>query len=89
MYRCGLDSRLLDAQVSVDAGVSGSASEVLVLSVRNVLLGPGVSVLLGQTKINDEQLWRKGRERVREREKGESEEEREREKEKGGGKVAE
>jgi hypothetical protein len=47
---------LLDAEVCVDTGISGGAREVLVLSVGNVLFGSRVSVLLGQTKINDEQL---------------------------------
>lgn len=39
--------------MSVDGGVTGSASQVLVLSVRNVEVRLGVAVLLGQTKVND------------------------------------
>ena len=70
----------------VDAGISGGAREVLVLSVGNVLFGPRVSVLLGQTKINDEQLWSEGKgERGRGRGEGEGKENRkERERERGG-----
>ena len=37
---------LLYAQVSVDAGVPGGACQVLVFPVGNVLVSPGVSVLL-------------------------------------------
>ena len=37
---------LLDPKVSVDAGVPGGACEVLVFPVGDVLVGPGVSVLL-------------------------------------------
>lgn len=42
-----------NAQVSVDGGVAGSASEVLVLAVGDVLVGAGVTVLLGQPKVDD------------------------------------
>ena len=39
--------------MSVDAGIAGRASQVLVLPVRNVEVGLGVTVLLGQTKVDD------------------------------------
>ena len=45
-------SRLLDTKMRVDGGISGSASQVLVLSIRNVEMRLGIAVLLGQTKIN-------------------------------------
>jgi hypothetical protein len=38
--------------VSVDGSITGSTSEVLVLTVRNVEVGLGVTVLLRKTKIN-------------------------------------
>jgi hypothetical protein len=41
-----------DTQVGIDAGVSGSASQVLVLPVRDVEMGLRVTVLLGKTKVN-------------------------------------
>ena len=44
---------LLDTQVSVDGGVASSASQILVLSVGNVKVGLWVSVLLGETKVDD------------------------------------
>ena len=44
---------LLDAEVSVDAGVPRSPGQVLVFSVGDVLVCPRVSVLLGETKVND------------------------------------
>jgi hypothetical protein len=45
-------ARLLDTQVSVDAGIAGCASQVLVLTVWDVEVSLGVTVLLGQTEIN-------------------------------------
>jgi len=39
--------------VSVDTGVTGGTSQVLVLSVRNVEVSLGIAVLLGQTKVDD------------------------------------
>lgn len=53
-----LDLRLLYSQVSIDAGISSCASKVLVFSIHNVHLCSGVSVFLGQAKVNDEQLMR-------------------------------
>jgi hypothetical protein len=44
---------LLNTQVGVDGGVTGSTGEVLVLSVGNVKVGLRVSVLLGKAEIND------------------------------------
>lgn len=46
-------SRLTDSQVGVDRSITSCASQILVFPVRYVLVGPGISVLLGQTKIND------------------------------------
>lgn len=41
------------AQMCVDGGVAGRAGQVLVLSVRYVLVCPSVSVLLGQAEVDD------------------------------------
>lgn len=41
-----------NTKVSVDGSVTSSTSQVLVLSVRNVEVGLGVAVLLGQTEID-------------------------------------
>lgn len=49
-------ARLLDTQVSVDGSVTGSASKVLVLSVRDVEVSLRVAVLLGQTEVNNVDL---------------------------------
>lgn len=38
--------------MSVDGSVTSSTSQVLVLSVRDVEVGLGITVLLGQTEIN-------------------------------------
>lgn len=43
---------LLDTEVGVDTGVTGSTSEVLVLTVGDVEVGLGIPVLLGQTEID-------------------------------------
>ena len=48
--------RLFNSEVSVDASIASSARQVLVLSVGNVKLGPSITVLLGQSKVNDKQL---------------------------------
>lgn len=47
---------LLNAKMGVDGGITGRPCEVLVLSVGNVGTGPVVTVLLGQTKVNEEKL---------------------------------
>tara|TARA_R110002003_G_scaffold202_8_gene15712 strand:+ start:4601 stop:5092 length:492 start_codon:yes stop_codon:yes gene_type:complete len=39
--------------MGVDAGIAGGTSQVLVLSVRNVEVGLGIAVLLGQAEVND------------------------------------
>lgn len=41
------------AQMRVDGGVASGAGQVLVLSVRYVLVCPSVSVLLGQAEVDD------------------------------------
>ena len=51
-------SRLLDPEVSIDAGISRRPSEVLVFPVGYVLFSPTVTILLGQTEVNDVQLIR-------------------------------
>jgi hypothetical protein len=50
---CGIHT---DTQVGVDAGVTGGTSQVLVLSVRDVEVSLGITILLGQTKVNDVDL---------------------------------
>lgn len=40
----------------VDGGVSSGSGEVLVLSVRDVKVGLGISVLLGEPEIDDVDL---------------------------------
>ena len=47
---------LLDAQVGVDAGIARRPRQVLVFSVGDVLPGTVVTVLLGQTKVDQENL---------------------------------
>lgn len=42
-----------DTQVSVNGGVTGSSSQVLVLSVGNVEVRLGVAVLLGEAEVDD------------------------------------
>lgn len=44
---------LTDAQVGVDGGVAGGAGEVLILAVGDVLVRSGVTVFLGQAKVDD------------------------------------
>jgi hypothetical protein len=39
--------------VGVDGSITGSASQALVLLIRDVEVGLRVTVLLGQTEIND------------------------------------
>lgn len=47
---------LFNAQVSVDGGIASSTSQILVLPIGYVSTRPVVSVLLGQTKVNQEQF---------------------------------
>mmetsp|Transcript_22320 Transcript_22320/g.46874 ORF Transcript_22320/g.46874 Transcript_22320/m.46874 type:complete len:427 (-) Transcript_22320:824-2104(-) len=49
---------LLYTQVGVDRGVPRSPCQVLVLSVRNVLVCPGIPILFGQPKVDDVHLVR-------------------------------
>lgn len=42
-----------NSQMSVDGGISGRSSEVLILTVRDVLVCSGVTVFLGQTKVDN------------------------------------
>lgn len=44
---------LLDAQVGVDGGITSGSGQVLVLPIRDVEVGLGVTVFLGQTEIDD------------------------------------
>ena len=39
--------------MGVDGGIAGSAGEVLILAVGDVLVRPGVTVLLSQAKVDD------------------------------------
>jgi hypothetical protein len=39
--------------MGVDGGVTGSASQVLVLPIGDMKVGLGITVLLCQTKVND------------------------------------
>jgi len=48
--------RLLDAQMGIDRGIAGSAGEVLVLAVNDVMARVRIAELLGQTEIDQEQL---------------------------------
>lgn len=45
-----------DTQVGVDGSVTSSTSQVLVLSVRNVEVGLGITVLLGETEVDNVDL---------------------------------
>jgi hypothetical protein len=47
---------LFDTEMCVDASIPGRASQVLVLTVRNVEVSLRVTVLLSQTKIDDVDL---------------------------------
>lgn len=49
-------TRLLNTKMGVDGGITGSASQVLVLSVWDVEVGLGITVLLGKTKIDNVDL---------------------------------
>jgi len=51
-----ITTRLLDTQVGVDGGVTSSTGEVLVLTVWDVEVSLWVSVLLGQTKVDNVDL---------------------------------
>lgn len=46
-------SSLTNAQVGIDRGIAGSACQVLVFPVGNMLVCTGISVLLGQAEVND------------------------------------
>lgn len=48
-----ITARLLDTQVGVDTGVTSSSGKVLVLTVGDVEVSLGVTVFLGETKVND------------------------------------
>ena len=48
-----ITTSLLNTQMGVDGGVTSGTCEVLVLSVGNVKMGLRVSVLLGETKVDD------------------------------------
>lgn len=48
--------RLFNSKVSVDTSIASSARQVLVLSVGNVKFGASITILLGQSKVNDKQL---------------------------------
>lgn len=52
----GLGYIRTDTKMGVDRSITGSTSQVLVLSVWDVEMGLGVTVLLGQTKIDNVDL---------------------------------
>ena len=52
-----MHSRFHNAVVRIDTCIACSSCEFLVLSVGNVLLGAYALVRLGQTKVDDEQLY--------------------------------
>ena len=45
--------RCTDSDVRIDARVSCGAGQVLVLAVGNMLVAPGITVLLRKAKVND------------------------------------
>lgn len=47
---------LLDSEMGVDTGIPGSTSQVLILAVRDVEVGLGVTVFLREAKIDDVNL---------------------------------
>ena len=48
----GTKEKRTDTQVGVDAGIASRASQVLILTVWDVEVSLGVTVFLGQTKVN-------------------------------------
>lgn len=48
-----LQVSLTNTKMCVNRGVARCASQVLVLPVRDVLVCAGITVLLGQSKVND------------------------------------
>lgn len=48
---------LTSTKVRVDTHVPCSTAQTLALSIRNVLLGLGISVLLGHTEVNNMDHW--------------------------------
>lgn len=44
---------LTDSKMRVDGGIPRRPGEVFVLTVGDVLVGPGIPVLLGQPKVDD------------------------------------
>ena len=51
-----ITTRLLHAKVRVDTSITSGTGQVLVLSVGNVEMGLGITILLGQTKVDDVDL---------------------------------
>jgi hypothetical protein len=48
-----ITTRLFNAEMGVDGGVSRCPCEVFVLTIGNVKMGFGVAVFLGETKVDD------------------------------------
>lgn len=48
-----IQAELTNSEMCVYGGVAGRARQVLVLPVRDVLVCAGITVLFGQTKVND------------------------------------
>ena len=55
-HHSGASSHLLNAQVGVNGGIARCAGKVLVLPVGDVDVRLGVTVLLGQPKVNNVHL---------------------------------
>ena len=53
VYYKGTIRELTNAKVGVDTGISCSACEVFVLTIRDMLVCAGISVLFCQTKVYD------------------------------------
>ena len=45
-----------DTKMGIDAGIASGTRQVLVLTIRNMEVGLGVTVFLGKTKIDDVDL---------------------------------
>jgi len=48
-----ISSTLLNTEMCVDGGVSGSTRKILVLTVRDMLMSFAISIFLGKTKIDN------------------------------------
>ena len=44
---------LFNTQMRIDASIPSGSSQILILSVGNVLMGARIAILFGQTKVNN------------------------------------